>query len=361
MPEARPALKKGLLIKVGVLGVAVLVVGALMLRGVDLKALLVQVMAVIGDAGPWVFFTGVALLPACGFPLMAFTLTAGPAFGAQLGLGGVLAAYGAAVGINLTLTYWLARYALRPWVERLVARAGYKIPHIEEKEHLEVTLLFRITPGPPFFLQSYLLGLGRVAFLTYLWVSWIGGDGLRGRGGALRQSDRGGQCGPDSDGGVPADRRHPDHPSPAEALWQDAPSLPSDDPGRVETVTEFTRRVKALLEGGIRPGWVRGEVSNLRAQASGHVYFSLKDAGAQLACVLFRGDALRQSVTLRDGLQVLAYGEVSVYEQRGQYQLIVRAVLEDGVGRLQQEFERLKQRLADEGLFDAARKDGDSR
>ena len=128
------------------------------------------------------------------------------------------------------------------------------------------------------------------------------------------------------------------------------------DAGRVETVSEFTRRVKAVLEAGVRPGWVRGEVSNLRAQASGHVYFSLKDAGAHLTCVLFRGDALRQSVQLHDGLQLLAYGEISVYEQRGQYQLIVRLVVEDGLGRLQQEFERLKQRLADEGLFDPARK-----
>jgi exodeoxyribonuclease VII large subunit len=125
---------------------------------------------------------------------------------------------------------------------------------------------------------------------------------------------------------------------------------------RIWSVTDFTRRVKALLEEGIRPCWVRGEVSNLRAQASGHLYFSLKDAGAQLACVLFRGDALRQTVKPRDGLQVLAYGEASVYEQRGQYQLIVRALLEDGVGRLQQEFERLKQRLAGEGLFAAERK-----
>jgi exodeoxyribonuclease VII large subunit len=130
----------------------------------------------------------------------------------------------------------------------------------------------------------------------------------------------------------------------------------SDAPGRVESVSEFTRRVKTVIEAGVRPGWVRGEVSNLRAQASGHVYFSLKDAGAQLACVLFRGDASRQSVALRDGLQLLAYGEISVYEQRGQYQLIVRLLVEDGQGRLQQEFERLKQRLADEGLFDAARK-----
>ena len=125
---------------------------------------------------------------------------------------------------------------------------------------------------------------------------------------------------------------------------------------RVESVTEFTRRVKTLLESGIRPGWVRGEVSNLRAQASGHVYFSLKDAGAQVSAVLFRGDAARQSVKLRDGLQIVAYGEVSVYEARGQYQLIVRAVIEDGVGRLQREFEALKQRLAAEGLFDPARK-----
>lgn len=130
----------------------------------------------------------------------------------------------------------------------------------------------------------------------------------------------------------------------------------SGDSGRVQSVTEFTRRVKDLLKGGLPPGWVQGEVSNLRAQASGHVYFSLKDAGAQLSCVLFRGDAARQSVKLRDGLQVMAYGEVDVYEARGQYQLITRALIEHGAGRLQQEFEQLKQRLAAEGLFAAERK-----
>jgi exodeoxyribonuclease VII large subunit len=135
-----------------------------------------------------------------------------------------------------------------------------------------------------------------------------------------------------------------------------APELSRDDPARIRSVTEFTREVKELLEGGLRPGWVRGEVSNLRAQASGHVYFSLKDAGAQLGCVLFRGDAARQTVVLQDGLQVLAYGGISVYETRGQYQLVVRALIEHGAGRLQQELEQLKQRLAAEGLFDAARK-----
>ena len=132
------------------------------------------------------------------------------------------------------------------------------------------------------------------------------------------------------------------------------PGPASPPPGgdrQVETVTEFTRRVKALLEGGILPGWVRGEVSNLRIQASGHVYFSLKDAGAQLSAVLFRGNAARQQVQLREGMQVVAYGELSVYEPRGQYQLVVRAVVEDGVGRLQREFEELKRRLTAEGLF----------
>jgi exodeoxyribonuclease VII large subunit len=129
-----------------------------------------------------------------------------------------------------------------------------------------------------------------------------------------------------------------------------------DDTGRVRSVTEFTHEIKDLLEEGIRPGWVRGEISNLRAQSSGHVYFSLKAAGAQLSCVLFRGDAVRQKVELRDGAQVMAYGAVSVYETRGQYQLVVRALVDHGAGRLQQELEQLKQRLNAEGLFEAERK-----
>ncbi len=125
---------------------------------------------------------------------------------------------------------------------------------------------------------------------------------------------------------------------------------------RPESVTEFTRRVKTVLEKEIRPGWVRGEVSNLRAQASGHFYFSLKDAGAQVSAVMFRGDASKQAVKLRDGMQVVVYGEISVYEARGNYQLVVRVIIEDGVGRLQREFEALKRKLAEEGLFAAENK-----
>jgi exodeoxyribonuclease VII large subunit len=137
---------------------------------------------------------------------------------------------------------------------------------------------------------------------------------------------------------------------------RDESLLAGDAGANVESVSAFTRRVKTLLESGIRPGWVRGEVTNLRAQASGHVYFGLKDAGAQLSAVMFRGDAARQTVKLREGTQVVVYGEVSVYEARGQYQMIVRVVIEDGVGKLQREFEALKARLAAEGLFAAEKK-----
>jgi exodeoxyribonuclease VII large subunit len=133
-------------------------------------------------------------------------------------------------------------------------------------------------------------------------------------------------------------------------------SLFAEADDAVESVSEFTRRVKTLLERGLRPGWVRGEVSNLRAQASGHVYFCLKDAGAAMNAVLFPGDAARQTVKLRDGMQLVVYGEISLYEARGQYQFIVRAVIEDGEGRLRREFEALKQRLATEGLFAAEKK-----
>lgn len=125
---------------------------------------------------------------------------------------------------------------------------------------------------------------------------------------------------------------------------------------QVLTVGEFTRRLKTLVEGAVPPGWVRGEVSNLRVQSSGHVYFSLKDSGAQLSAVLFRGDAARQKVKLSDGMQVVAFGKLEIYEPHGKYQLTVRVLVEDGVGRLQREFEALKRRLAAEGLFAPERK-----
>lgn len=131
-----------------------------------------------------------------------------------------------------------------------------------------------------------------------------------------------------------------------------APAAP-----RIYGVGELTREIRVLLEARIGEIWVRGEVSNYRRQSSGHHYFTLKDESAQLTCVLFAGDArFLKGVALEDGLEIQAWGGVSVYEARGQYQLIVRKVRLRGEGELRARFEALKRRLRDEGLFDPVRK-----
>jgi len=124
----------------------------------------------------------------------------------------------------------------------------------------------------------------------------------------------------------------------------------------VLTVSELTGQVKRLLEKQIGLVWVSGEITNFRAQSSGHIYFTLKDAGSQLSCVLFRAESVTHRDLLADGQKVLLQGDVTVYEARGQYQLVVRAVELQGVGALQAAFERLKQKLAAEGLFASERK-----
>ncbi|MGB0993082.1 MAG: exodeoxyribonuclease VII large subunit [Akkermansiaceae bacterium] len=122
------------------------------------------------------------------------------------------------------------------------------------------------------------------------------------------------------------------------------------------TVTRLVRRMRNLLEIELGEIWVEGEISNLRRQASGHCYFSLKDDGAQISCVLFRGNAARAKAKPEDGMQARLFGEVSVYEARGQVQLIVRQVEDAGMGDLQARFEALKRKLDSEGLFDQSTK-----
>jgi len=119
------------------------------------------------------------------------------------------------------------------------------------------------------------------------------------------------------------------------------------------TVTQVTRRVKEVLENQVGAVWVQGEISNHRRQASGHHYFTLKDAGAQLSCVLFKGSAQAVRAPLADGMMVQAFGDITVYEARGQYQMLVKKVQAAGQGALQARFEELKRRLAAEGLFAA--------
>jgi len=122
------------------------------------------------------------------------------------------------------------------------------------------------------------------------------------------------------------------------------------------TVTRLVRRMKNLLEIEIGEIWVEGEISNLRRQASGHCYFTLKDEGAQISCVLFRGSASKAKAQPEDGMQARLFGEVSLYESRGQLQLIVKQVEDAGMGDLQARFEALKWKLDQEGLFDPALK-----
>ena len=133
-------------------------------------------------------------------------------------------------------------------------------------------------------------------------------------------------------------------------------SLPSPTTDPCYTVTGLTREIKAVLETAFTEVRVRGEISNLRQQASGHIYFSLKDSGASISCVCFRGDAARLKTRLRDGLQIVGTGRINVYEPRGNYQIVFRHIEEDGIGRLQQAYLELKEKLAAEGLFDSARK-----
>jgi exodeoxyribonuclease VII large subunit len=124
----------------------------------------------------------------------------------------------------------------------------------------------------------------------------------------------------------------------------------------VYTVARLNREVRTLLERGLGVLWVQGELSNLSQPASGHWYFSLKDRDAQLRCAMFRMKNALLGFTPRTGAQVLVRGRISVYEARGEYQLIVEHLEESGVGALQREFERLKARLAAEGLFALERK-----
>src|SRR2546428_72490 len=125
---------------------------------------------------------------------------------------------------------------------------------------------------------------------------------------------------------------------------------------KVLTVSELTRQIRGALETKFRAVWVQGEISNYRQHPSGHQYFTLKDSRAQIACVIFRNAPLSIRQPLADGAQVQVYGNVSVFEARGQYQLSVEIVQPRGLGLLQAKFEALKRKLEAEGLFDPARK-----
>ncbi len=143
---------------------------------------------------------------------------------------------------------------------------------------------------------------------------------------------------------------------PVKSQWDFGELFPPEQFRKVLSVTELTWQVRRLLEKEIGEVWVTGEITNFKAQGSGHIYFTLKDLGAQISCVLFRGEVQVDRSVLQDGRKVVVRGELTVYEARGQYQLRVTAVELQGLGALQEAFEKLKQKLKAEGLFAPERK-----
>jgi exodeoxyribonuclease VII large subunit len=135
----------------------------------------------------------------------------------------------------------------------------------------------------------------------------------------------------------------------------DSLKLPFEE-RRILSVSSLNREARRIIEGGLGTVWVEGEISNLSRPSSGHLYWSLKDAEGQVRCAMFRMASRGLGFELANGLQVLVRARASVYEARGEFQLVVEYVEEAGEGALRRRFEELKRRLAAEGLFEVARK-----
>jgi len=159
--------------KIVAAGLVLLVLGVLVLRGVDVRARVNEGMSLIETAGPVAFFLAMALLPAAGVPMMVFLLTAGPAFGRGLGSPMVFALSLLAVGVNFTFSYWLARGAFKPLLSKLFVKLGYKMPQAEAEDAVDLVIICRVTPGIPFCVQNYLCGLANIPFRKYLLVSCV--------------------------------------------------------------------------------------------------------------------------------------------------------------------------------------------
>ncbi len=148
-------------------------------------------------------------------------------------------------------------------------------------------------------------------------------------------------------------------------MIDNTPNIPYPNPMLIEkvaeqrtvySVSEITRNIKTLLQGEYPDIWVRGEVSNFRKAASGHIYFTLKDEKAVIRAVLFRGHQQGMKFALEDGMNVIVHGGVDVFEKRGDYQIIIDFLEPEGIGALQLAFEQLKEKLSKEGLFDDTHK-----
>src|SRR5579872_836776 len=143
------------------------------------------------------------------------------------------------------------------------------------------------------------------------------------------------------------------HPAMESAEIPFAPNRPERD---IYSVSRLNREVRVLLERGFGSLWLEGEISNLSRPGSGHWYLSLKDAGAQVRCAMFRQRNMLCAFTPKDGQKVLVRARIGLYEPRGEYQLVVDHMEDAGLGALKRQFEELSAKLEREGLFAAERK-----
>jgi uncharacterized membrane protein YdjX (TVP38/TMEM64 family) len=149
------------------------VAGVLVMRGLDPRALMAQALEMVREAGPVAYFLAMAFLPAAGMPFLVFTLSVVSLFGPRFGTPLTLVLALTAMVVNIAFTYALARWALRPPLEGLVKRLGYRIPEVEPEDHTDLIVILRVTPGIPFCVQHYLLGLANVPFGKYMLVSCV--------------------------------------------------------------------------------------------------------------------------------------------------------------------------------------------
>lgn len=167
------SINRALLFKLLLAAALLLSVAALFARGQDFKVLLQQVVGLVRNAGPATFFLAMAVLPAFGAPLSFFCLTAGSVFGPLLGMPLVLVLSLSAIAANIAFSHLLARRALRPSLAYLMGRLGYKLPQVNSGDSTDLIVLIRVTPGLPFPVQNYLLGLAAVPFPRYFVISCL--------------------------------------------------------------------------------------------------------------------------------------------------------------------------------------------
>ena len=165
--------KKITLIKLVLAFLILVLAGVIILRGVDVRGIVANIAMRIRTAGPWAFFSAMALLPALGVPLLTFMLTAGSVFGERLGMGVVVGLSILAITVNMILSYVIARYPFRTLVDSILGRLGYSLPKVEQGDITDLAVILRVTPGIPFFVQNYLMGLACVPFGRYILISCL--------------------------------------------------------------------------------------------------------------------------------------------------------------------------------------------